>query len=124
MKVIVPHGIDAEPAGLDRQQMLAALWLVLCDHDDSSRLRGCADALCELGEQMRRAGVEDRLRGVETKAVEMKLTNPVTRIADDEVARALVVFLIQIERLTPVGLVTAAEVIWTETVQIIAIGPE
>ena len=89
--------------------------------------RGCAAsraALRELREDVRLAVVEDRLRRVEPQAVEMKLADPVTRVAEDEIARALRVFAVEVQRLAPVGLVARAEIVRAEAFQVIAVGPE
>ena len=89
MEVVVPHRVETEAAALGRQQLLRVLRLVLGDHDDRARLRRFACDLGELLENVRLAVVEDRLRRVQAQAVEVKLAQPIARVAQNEIARAL-----------------------------------
>src|SRR5690606_13496363 len=114
MDIVVPHRIDAESAALRRQEMLAALGLVLRRDDDASGWSGGARLLDELGEHVPLARVEDRLGRVEPQAVEMELANPIACIADHEIARALRKLIVEVECVSPLGLMPLAEVVRTE----------
>lgn len=64
------------------------------------------------------------MRGIESKTIEMKFAQPIQRIADDEVAGAVRVLVIEVERFAPVSLVTFAEVVRRKAFEIVAVGSE
>ena len=124
MEVVVPHRVEAEAAPLGRQQLLRMLRLVLGDHDDRARLRGFARSARELREDVRSAVVEDRLRRVEAQSVQVELADPVARVAENEIARALRVLAVEVQRFAPFGVVARAEVVRAEALQVVAVRPE
>ena len=107
MEVVVPHGIEPEAAcsRADRRCSLAcgSFSAITTMFLRRGRFRAARD---ELGDDVAAAVVEDGLRGVEPEAVEMKVANPVQRVPDHEIARAVRVRVVEVQRLAPVGAVT------------------
>ena len=122
MEIVVPHAIETETAlrsGGNRCSPRCGSFSA--DEDDVAR-RGLRSTFGDkLRYHMRLAGIENRLRCIEAKPIEMKFSQPVLAVVDDEVARAEAIVVIEIERLAPFGFVTAAEVVRTKALEIIAV---
>jgi len=81
VEVVVPQRVDAAVA-----QKACVLRLVLADDDEPALTGGFARAPGELGDDVLRRVVGDRLDRVEPEAIHVVLGDPVGRVAGDEVA--------------------------------------
>src|SRR5205809_153274 len=71
VKVIVPEGVDAKSAILDRPDEVRVLRFVFRDQDDSPLPRGLVRTLDDVRDDMARRVVVDILGRVEAQAIEM-----------------------------------------------------
>src|SRR5207248_642135 len=71
-----------------------------------------------------RRGVKNLLCRIETKAVEMKFIDPITRVADEKFAHRPRVLAVKIERLAPFAFVAVGEIILGKNSQIISVRTE
>ena len=110
VKVVVPERIDAGAAALERVEQLRVLRLVLAHDQELAPGCGLARTRHNLGEYVRRRAVENRLRRVQTEAVETELAYPVLGVLDEEVAHGARVLAVEIERVSPVAAVPGAEI--------------
>ena len=77
MEVVGPDGIEPVPAVVAGSDQSHVVPLVLGDEHDLPR-RGCrSHAIGELGEEVRRAVVDDGVGGVEAETVDVVLAHPV-----------------------------------------------
>ena len=74
-----------------------------------------ANARHPLGQEMLRTVVTERMRGVEAKAVDVILGQPVERVLDEECAHVLGVFPVQVHAGAPRAAMTFGEVIAEST---------
>ena len=65
--------------------------------------------------------LEDLLGRIESKAIEMKLADPVLGIVAEEFAHRTAVFSVKVERITPLGNALVVEVVGRELAQVVAI---
>ena len=85
--VVVPlRGIEPGRAASVAGEQRGTIVLVLEDQMDVAVRRCAANPLRQLGQQMQRSLVADRVDGVEPQAVEMKFLHPVEGIVDEKVA--------------------------------------
>ncbi len=123
MEVVVPHAIQIKPALIQRKELLAALALIFGHHEDFPRAGRPTCMANEIGDDMHRTAVIDRLDCVQSQAVQMKLVDPIACVGDNQVARSLAILAIKIPRLTPLRM-PIAEITGAEAFQVIAVGPQ
>src|SRR5688572_18686108 len=111
MPVVVPEGIQTESAFVRGSEEADILGLVFADDERPTRARRLSDLRAHLSDDVDRAVVVHVLRCVETQAIEMELLDPVARIRDDELAYRLRLFPVEVDRRTPVGLMSLAYVV-------------
>ena len=79
--------------------------------------------LGQLGQDVDRALVEDRVDRVETQAVDVELADPVPRVLDEMPADALAVGAVEVDGRAP-GRLVAVRVVRAVLPQVVALGPE
>ena len=124
MEIVIPHGIDAPSSPLDRKQVLGSLRLVLGDEHDAALRRLAPRVRRHFSNDVPLTVVEDRLSGIESKAIEVKFPHPVTRVVDDQITCTLAALAVEIESFAPLGSVPGAEIAIAEAAQIVAVGTE
>ena len=79
--------------------------------------RGCASRTrdAQLGQEMLRTVVTERVRGVEAKAVDVVLGQPVERVLDEERAHVLGVLAVEVHAGAPRAAMTFGEVVREST---------
>ena len=82
MEVVGPHGVEAPPLSLARPHHAVQLALVFRD-DEGARVV-VADAADELGEEVLRAVVRQRVRRVHPEPVDVVFAEPVQRVLEEE----------------------------------------
>src|SRR5262247_110623 len=68
--------------------------------------------------------VENALRGIQTKAVEVILLDPRARVGEKELAHWPRLRPVEVQGLAPVRMITIGEVDWRELGEIVALGAE
>src|SRR5690606_34113236 len=103
VEVVVPQAVHAVAFVVGRLDVANVLELVLRDDDNRPLAGGIAGGVRQLGEDVRLGIVVDRLGGVDAKAVEMVLANPMGGAGGDEVAHAAGAFAVVVDRIAPFG---------------------
>src|SRR4051812_30276304 len=98
MKIVVPHRVDAEVS-----HQPGVLRFVFRDDDDRSRGRCVSGPLDDLGDEVAWGFVEDVLRRVESKSIEMELVDPVSGVRDRKLPDASRAFAVIVDRFAPLG---------------------
>ena len=101
MEVVVPDGVEAEPAFRARTDEFGILRLVLSDDYDIPVVRGGSGASGQLREDVLIGVVEDLLRRVETQPVEVEFANPVTSILANVFPDRRAVGSVEVQRPSP-----------------------
>ena len=117
VQVVVPHSIETKAAGLDRPHEIREFRLVLGYDDDISRPCGEACRPGQFGDHMGPAAVIDVLGRVEPQAIKMEFLNPVGGIANHELARAVRVRAVEVQRRAPIVFVYVGEIVLRERSQ-------
>src|SRR5258708_38958852 len=77
----------------------------------------------KLGKEWEGTRIEDSMNGVQSKSVDVKLSKPVQRILDEEVADFITVGAIKVQSRSPGRAITVRK-IWAELAKAIAFRPE
>src|SRR5687768_7954583 len=103
MKIVVPELVHAKATVLAVAQKPRLLLFVLADGDDRSGAGSFPGRDNELRDEMWIGFVVDIVRRVETQAVEMVLRDPVSRVAQRELAYRRRVLTVVVDRIAPIG---------------------
>ena len=120
VQVFVEEAVHAVAAVRHRPHQPRVLRLVLGDDDHRSRRRRLAGDPRQRGEDVLGRDVVDLLRGVDAEAVEVELAHPVGDVRQHQLAQALAVRVVEVERLAPLVRVPAAGVPARELRQVVA----
>ena len=110
VQVLVEDAVQAVAAVRHRPHQPRVLRLVLGDDDHRSRRRRLAGDPRQRRQDVLGRDVEDLLRGVDAEAVDVELAHPVGDVRQHQLAHALAVRVVEVERLAPLVRVLAAGV--------------
>src|SRR4029453_7582521 len=106
MEVVIPQCVESEPASLRRTQQPDVLRLILTNKNYLARPGRFARAACDRRNNMLGGGVENLLCRIEAETVKMKLLDPVLDVGQKKFPHGCSIGPIEIERLTPIALVS------------------
>ena len=89
VEVVGPDAVEPQAALLRRADLLDQVAVVLGDDDGAPVRAGCATDLGDLGQQVARRCVHDRVGRVQPEAVQVVLVQPVAHVLEHEVADVL-----------------------------------
>ena len=124
MEIIVPERVHAVAAFFLGLHKLRVLRFVFVDEIERSVRRGGAGTAGDLGENVILRCIDDGLRGVEAKAVEVEFGDPVDGIGNEELADGGAVVAVEVNCFAPIGGVLAIEESIVELIEIISIGAD
>jgi len=125
MKIVVPDGVEIVPVFLTRQDQLRFLPLVLGDQNDIAWFRRLARDASDRTNDIFCRAVLYFLGRVEAEAVEMKLVDPVTTVANEELADRAGIRSVKINRFTLIVVfVTPGEVMIGENSDVVSVRTE
>ena len=125
VEVVRPHCVEAEAARARGQHQLAVVVVGFGDHvDPPAQARGFApNRVGELGEDVHRARIVDRVDRVDTEAVDVELADPHAPVLDHVAAGAVGARAVVVHRRAPRGLRAIGEV-RAELGQVVSLGAE
>ena len=124
VQVVVPKAIKVVAAFAAGPDELGFLGLVFCDQDNRPIASGDTCRPAHRADDVFIRRIDNALRGIETKAVEMEFLNPVAAIGNEKLAHGIGVRSVEIERIAPVVLMAVGKVVIGKNAQVIAFGPE
>ena len=124
VKVVVPDRVHPEAAGLGRPDQSRVLRLVLRDDEGRATRARAADLARDRGQDVLVGVVEDLLRRIEPKPVEVVLVDPHAHVPQDELAHGRGPVLVEVEDVAPIAPMAAAQVPIPEQREVAAVGAE
>src|SRR5262245_54336821 len=110
VEIVVPQCIESTTPARGWLDVDRVLGLVLPDEQEVSSTRSFAHGLTDGGEDVPVRFVEYLLRRIETKAVEVKLVDPVRSVGDEELADRAGVWPIEVDSVAPLVVVAGRKV--------------
>src|ERR1700744_1076893 len=98
------------------------LRLILPDNESMARSCGLAHTPDDRGEHVIGRGIKNLLSGIEAQAVEVVFIDPVSSVGDEEFTHRSGISAIEINRFTPLVLVTVREVVDRKGLEVITLG--
>ena len=125
VKVVRPDGVQADAAFRGRQDDAPIVVVRLRDdvHRSLEQPGFLAGRLGQLGQDVDRALIEDRVDGVQPEAVDVELADPVPGVLDEVTPHARAVGPVEVDRGAPGRLVAVGEV-RAVLAQVVALGAE
>jgi hypothetical protein len=124
MEVVGPHGIESPPARRRRGHHVRQVAVIFGDQQHAALAGSGTHPAGELGEEVSRALVDQRVRGVEAQAVDVVLVDPVQSIFEEEVAHHVAVRAVEVHGVAPWCLMAARKVVRAEAAEVVAVGAE
>ena len=124
VQVVGPHAVEVPPVLRGGGHHPREVTVILRDEQHLTVGRGGFDTRGELGQDVTRALVLDRVRRVEPQAVHVVLVHPVHRVLDDELAHRAGALAVQVDARSPRTLVPLREVVRAEDVEVRAVGTD
>jgi hypothetical protein len=107
MEIVVPQRIEAVAAIVGRSRQPGLLRFVLRDDDDRPPGGRFAGAPANRGEDVLFRPIENRLRRVETEAVEVEFLDPVAGVLREELANGPGAGAVEVDRFAPFILIAS-----------------
>src|SRR5204863_3797101 len=101
MKVVVPHRVETVAAGIDGTHELRRLRLALGHENNRTAACGVPRPAADLAEDVPARAVVNRLRGVKTQTIELKLVYPVGAVVREVIAHGLRVGAVEVQGVAP-----------------------
>src|SRR5580700_6876036 len=124
MEIVVPDSIEIVTAFAAWLDEFGNLALVFRDQNNRSRRGGFARGAPNRANDVFVRLIMNRVRGVETKAIEMEFVDPVAAVGDVEFPDRCRIRSIEIDRIAPIGLFFANEIIVRISTKIIPVRTE
>ena len=124
MQIVIPERVEIVAAFAARPNQFRFLRFVLRDQNDRALAGGGARRPADRADDVFARMIDDALRGIETKAVEMKFIDPVAAVGDEKLAHRSGVRSVEIDRIAPIVLVSVGKIIVGKNPQIISVRAE
>src|SRR5581483_358089 len=124
MEIVVPHAVEIGAAFAARQRHLRLLQSVLSDQKNRTGAGCLARRAPDCPDNVFLRLIADGVRGVETKSIEMKFLNPVTRVGDEKFANRRRIRAVEINHLAPLVSRPALQIIVRESAEIVSFRSE
>src|SRR5688572_31246892 len=124
MEIIVPERVDPVTSRAQWCNQAHVLRLIFGGDVDQARMPDSTSLSSDFGEDVRRGGVEDLLRCIQSQPIEMKLADPIGRVVENELADRARVLAIEVDGFPPIALIPVGEIIRRKLLQVVAVRTE
>src|SRR5712691_11091904 len=124
VEVVVPKTVEAVASLTWRAHQSGLLRFVFRHEKKRAFPSGLSRRFPDRAQNVFLRSIENALRRIETKTIEMKLLDPIASVGDEKLAHRSGVWPIEIERVAPLVFVTIGKIVVGENPQIIPVWPE
>ena len=124
MKIVVPNCVKIIAAFAPRLYQFGFLSLVLRDQNNRALSSGFARGAADGADDIFLGFIKDALRRIESKSIEMELVDPVATVGHKKFAHWARVRPVEINRVAPIILVLASQIIVGINAEIISVRAE